>query len=123
MGGHLTNPTYETALRFYIDFKENSKLALVFNLLTLFTGFTGSVLNNNGLDGLGSLLVGVAIVSLIFYLIIFQKSIINQSHFYKIIAVNFFKKMVALTLLGLPFFYFYRTYFIRKMEEELLKIT
>ncbi len=123
MGGHLTNPTYETALRFYIDFKENSKLALVFNLLTLFTGFTGSVLNNNGLDGLGSLLVGVAIVSLIFYLIIFQKSIINQSHFYKIIAVNFFKKMVALTLLGLPLFYFYRSYFIRKMEEELLKIT
>ena len=123
MGGHLTNPTYETALRFYIDFKENSKLALVFNLLTLFTGFTGSVLNNNGLDGLGSLLVGVAIVSLIFYLIIFQKSIINQSHFYKIIAVNFFKKMVALTLLGLPLFYFYRSYFIRKMEEELLKIS
>ena len=123
MGGHLTNPTYETALRFYIDFKENSKLALVFNLLTLFTGFTGSLLNNNGLDGLGSLLVGVAIVSLIFYLIIFQKSIINQSHFYKIIAVNFFKKMVALTLLGLPLFYFYRSYFIRKMEEELLKIT
>jgi lipopolysaccharide export system permease protein len=123
MGGHLTNPTYETALRFYIDFKENSKLALVFNILTLFTGFTGSVLNNNGLDGLGSLLVGVAIVSLIFYLIIFQKSIINQSHFYKIIAVNFFKKMVALTLLGLPLFYFYRSYFIRKMEEELLKIT
>jgi lipopolysaccharide export system permease protein len=123
MGGHLTNPTYETALRFYIDFKENSKLALVFNLLTLFTGFTGSVLNNNGLDSLGSLLVGVAIVSLIFYLIIFQKSIINQSHFYKIIAVNFFKKMVALTLLGLPLFYFYRSYFIRKMEEELLKIT
>jgi len=123
MGGHLTNPTYETALRFYIDFKENSKLALVFNLLTLFTGFTGSVLNNNGLDGLGSLLVGVAIVSLIFYLIIFQKSIINQSHFYKIISVNFFKKMVALTLLGLPLFYFYRSYFIRKMEEELLKIT
>ena len=123
IGGHLTNPTYETALRFYIDFKENSKLALVFNLLTLFTGFTGSVLNNNGLDGLGSLLVGVAIVSLIFYLIIFQKSIINQSHFYKIIAVNFFKKKVALTLLGLPIFYFYRSYFIRKMEEELLKIS
>tara|TARA_B110000971_G_scaffold215913_1_gene250133 strand:+ start:1978 stop:3891 length:1914 start_codon:yes stop_codon:yes gene_type:complete len=123
MGGYLTNPTYENALRLYIDFKENSKLALVFYLLTLFTGLIGYVLNNIGFDTLGSLLVGIAIVSIVFYLIIMQKSVINQSQFYKIISVNFFKKSFILILLGLPLFYFYRSFFTSKMEEELLKIT
>ena len=74
MGGYLTNPTYENALRLYIDFKENSKLALVFYLLTLFTGLIGYLLNNIGFDTLGSLLVGIAIVSIVFYLIVMQKS-------------------------------------------------
>jgi lipopolysaccharide export system permease protein len=123
MGGYLTNPTYENALRLYIDFKENSKLALVFYLLTLFTGMIGYVLNNIGFDTLGSLLVGIAIVSIVFYLIVMQKSVINQSQFYKIISVNFFKKSFILILLGLPLFYFYRIFFTSKMEEELLKIT
>ena len=123
MGGYLTNPTYENALRLYIDFKENSKLSLVFYLLTLFTGLIGYVLNNIGFDTLGSLLVGIAIVSLIFYLIVMQKSVINQSQFYKIISVNFFKKSFILILLGMPLFYFYRSFFTSKMEEELLKIT
>ena len=123
MGGYLTNPTYENALRLYIDFKENSKLALVFYLLTLFTGLIGYVLNNIGFDTLGSLLVGIAIVSIVFYLIVMQKSVINQSQFYKIISVNFFKKSFILILLGLPLFYFYRSFFTSKMEEELLKIS
>jgi len=123
MGGYLTNPTYENALRLYIDFKENSKLALVFYLLTLFTGLIGYVLNNIGFDTLGSLLVGIAIVSIVFYLIVMRKSVINQSQFYKIISVNFFKKSFILILLGLPLFYFYRSFFTSKMEEELLKIT
>ena len=123
MGGYLTNPNYENALRLYIDFKENSKLALVFYLLTLFTGLIGYVLNNIGFDTLGSLLVGIAIVSIVFYLIVMQKSVINQSQFYKIISVNFFKKSFILILLGLPLFYFYRSFFTSKMEEELLKIT
>jgi len=123
MGGYLTNPTYENALRLYLDFKENSKLALVFYLLTLFTGLIGYVLNNIGFDTLGSLLVGIAIVSIVFYLIVMQKSVINQSQFYKIISVNFFKKSFILILLGLPLFYFYRIFFTSKMEEELLKIT
>ena len=123
MSGYLTHQTYESALRLYIDFKENSKLALVFNFLTILTGLIGSVLNNNGFESLGNLIVGIAIISLIFYLIIFQKSIKNQAQFYTFVAVKFIKKSFILILLGLPIFYFYRSYFIRKMEEELLKIS
>ena len=123
MSGHLTNPTYETALRVYIDFKEISKLGLVLNIITLLTGIIGYVLNNNGYDSFGSLFVGIAIVNLIFYLIVFHKSILNQAQFYEIISINFFKKSFILIILGLPLFYLYRSYFIRKIEEELLKIT
>jgi len=123
MSGHLTNPTYETALRVYIDFKENSKLGLVLNIITLLTGIIGYVLNNNGYDSFGSLFVGIAIVNLIFYLIVFHKSILNQAQFYEIISINFFKKSFILIILGLPLFYLYRSYFISKIEEKLLKKT
>ena len=123
MRGYLTNLTYENALKLYLDFKENSKLALIFYLLSVLTGLIGSVLNNLGFNFFGSLILGIAVVSLIFYLIVLQKSVINQSLFYEIISANFFKKSFILIILGLPLFYFYRSFFVRKMEEELLKIT
>lgn len=123
MSGYLTNPSYEAAIRLYIDFKVNSKLALVFNLLTIFTALIGSILNNNGFGSVGSILVGIAIISVIFYLIVFQKSIKNQLDFYEFTHINFMKKSLIKILFGLPLLYFYRRYFIRKMEEELLKIS
>ena len=122
MAGHLTNQFYESALRFYMDFKENSKLAVVFNLLTLVTAISGVILANN-LYWFGNILIGIAVISLLFYSLVLQKSLKNQSEFYTLLSFNFVKKSFVLILLGLPFFYLYRVYFIRKMEEELLKIS
>lgn len=122
MAGHLTNQFYESALRFYMDFKENSKLAVVFNLLTLVTAISGVILANN-LFWFGNILIGIAVISLLFYSLVLQKSLKNQSEFYTLLSFNFVKKSFVLILLGLPFFYLYRVYFIRKMEEELLKIS
>ncbi|MDG1385054.1 MAG: hypothetical protein P8P50_05900, partial [Flavobacteriaceae bacterium] len=42
--------------------------------------------------------------------------------FYKLIEIKFFKKSFVSILLGMPLFYFYRMYFIKKMEEDLNKI-
>jgi lipopolysaccharide export system permease protein len=122
MAGHLTNQFYESALRFYMDFKENSKLAVVFNLLTLVTTISGVILANN-LFWFGNILIGIAVISLLFYSLVLQKSLKNQSEFYMLLSFNFLKKSFVLIILGLPFFYLYRVYFIRKMEEELLKIS
>ncbi len=119
MSENLTNKTYESALNLYIDFKENSKLALVFNILTISTALFGFILNTISLDILGSILLGMGAISLIFYLIVFEKFILSQCNFYKIKNINFIKKYFILILLGIPLFYPYRYYFILKMEEEL----
>jgi lipopolysaccharide export system permease protein len=122
MSGHLSNLNYESATQHYIDFKENSKLGLALNIVTITLGLGGAILNNNEFPVIGKILTTIAIVSLIFFLIVFQKTISKQSDFYKLIEIKFFKKSFVSILLGMPLFYFYRMYFIKKMEEDLNKI-
>lgn len=122
MSGNLSNLNYESAAQHYIDFKENSKLGLALNIVTITLGLGGAILNNNEFPVIGKILTTIAIVSLIFFLIVFQKTISKQSDFYKLIEIKFFKKSFVSILLGMPLFYLYRMYFIKKMEEDLNKI-
>ena len=123
MGGNLSNQNYENALRNYIDFKENSKLALVFNLLTIVLGFGGSILSNNEFSTIGQAMSGIAVISLIFFVIVFQKTTSNQSDFYKLLNVKFLTNAFVFIILGIPLFFLYRIFFIKKMKEDLLKIS
>ena len=123
MGGNLSNQNYENALRNYIDFKENSKLALVFNLLTIVLGFGGSILSNNEFSTIGQAMNGIAIISLIFFVIVFQKTTSNQSDFYKLLNIKFLTNAFVFIILGIPLFFLYRIFFIKKMKEDLLKIS
>jgi lipopolysaccharide export system permease protein len=123
MSGNLSNQNYENALRNYIDFKENSKLALVFNLLTIVLGFGGSILSNNEFSTIGQAMNGIAIISLIFFVIVFQKTTSNQSDFYKLLNIKFLTNAFVFIILGIPLFFFYRIFFIKKMKEDLLKIS
>ena len=123
MGGNLSNQNYENALRLYIDFKENSKLALVLNVLTIVIGFCGSFLSNNEFPILGQILSGIAILSLIFFVVVFQKTTSNQSDFYKLLSIKFLTNSFVFIILGIPLFFLYRPYFVKKMKEDLLKIS
>ena len=123
MGGNLSNQNYENALRNYIDFKENSKLALVFNLLTIVIGLGGSILSNNGFSIIGQTMSGIAILSLIFFVVVFQKTTSNQSDFYKLLNIKFLTNAFVFIILGIPLFLLYRIFFIKKMKEDLLKIS
>ena len=123
MAGNLSNQNYENALRHYIDFKENSKLALLLNFLTIVLGLGGSILNNNEFPIIGQTMSGVAILSLIFFVIVFQKTTSNQSDFYKLLNIKFLTNSFVFIILGIPLFFLYRIFFIKKMEEDLLKIS
>ena len=123
MGGNLSNQTYENALRNYIDFKENSKLALILNLLTIILGFGGSILSNNEFQIIGQSMSVIAILSLIFFVVVFQKTTSNQSDFYKLLNVKFLTNAFVFIILGIPLFFLYRIFFIKKMKEDLLKIS
>jgi lipopolysaccharide export system permease protein len=123
MGGNLTNQTYENALRLYIDFKEHSKLALILNILTIVLGFFGSFLSNNNIPVLGEVLSGIAVLSLLFFVVVFQKTTSNQSDFYKLRSIKFLTNSFVFILLGIPLFFLYRPFFIKKMKEDLMKIS
>ena len=122
MSGDLTNLNYENAVQYYIDFKENSKLGLALNSICLVLGLGGLILNNNGFPFVGKTFTVIAVLVLIFFLIVLKKTIKNQSSFYDFLEVKFFNKAFILILIGMPIFYFYRKYFITKMEEDLNKI-
>ena len=123
MAGNLSNQNYENALRLYIDFKENSKLALVLNVLTIVLGLGGSFLSNNEFPTLGQILSGIAILSLIFFVVVFQKTTSNQSDFYKLLSIKFLTNSFVFIILGIPLFFLYRPFFVKKMKEDLLKIS
>jgi len=123
MSGNLSNQKYENALRLYIDFKEHSKLALVLNTLTILLGFGGLVLSNNGMPVMGKILSGIAVLFLLFFLIVFQKTISNQFNFYKLLSIKFLTNSFVFIILGIPLFVLYRPFFIKKMKEDLLKIS
>jgi len=123
MAGNLSNQNYENALRLYIDFKENSKLTLVLNVLTIVLGLGGSFLSNNEFPTLGQILSGIAILSLIFFVVVFQKTTSNQSDFYKLLSIKFLTNSFVFIILGIPLFFLYRPFFIKKMKEDLLKIS
>ncbi len=123
MGGNLSNQNYENALRLYIDFKENSKLALVLNILTIIFGLGGSFLSNNEIPVMGKILSGIAILTLIFFVVVFQKTTSNQSDFYKLLSIKFLTNSFVFIILGIPLFFLYRPFFIKKMKEDLKKIS
>ena len=123
LGGNLSNQKYENALRLFIDFKENSKLALVLNILTIILGLGGSILAENGIPIIGKITSGFAILGLIFFVVVFQKSTSNQSDFYKLLSIKFLTNSFVFIILGIPLFLLYRPFFIKKMKEDLLKIS
>ena len=123
LGGNLSNQKYENALRLFIDFKENSKLALVLNILTIILGLGGSILAENGIPIIGKITSGFAILGLIFFVVVFQKSTSNQSDFYKLLSIKFLTNSFVFIILGIPLFFLYRPFFIKKMKEDLLKIS
>ncbi len=123
MAGNLSNQKYENALRLYIDFKEHSKLALNLNILTILLGLGGFVLSNNGIPVIGKILSVIAVLSLLFFVVLFLKSTSNQSDFYKLLSIKFLTNSFVFIILGIPLFVLYRAFFIKKMKEDLLKIS
>ena len=123
LSGYITNSTYETAFKLYIDFKEISKVALIFNFLSISSFSVASLVKNSSFSSVWILSMVIAIICIIFFLILFLKSIKNQTEFYKLSSENFVRKSIIWILFGLPLFYFYRGYFVSKMEEQLTKIS
>ena len=123
MSGNLTNESYDNAIRHLNDYHENATLGMLSHTMFLIIGIVGLVLNNNGSAILGKILIGLAILALILFLIIFPKVLKYQSEFYKILKKRFMTNNVIFIILAFPLFFLYRMHFNRKMKEDLLKIS
>lgn len=122
MGGNLTNEVYESALRYQNEFEDYSKLALWCYYLCVLMGVGGTILNNNGFSVLGISMIILGFMSLVVFLITYQKTIINQSNFYRLIDKKIMSNALVLIIVGIPLFLFYRIYFKKKINEDLKQI-
>jgi lipopolysaccharide export system permease protein len=61
-------------------------------------------------------------MSLVVFLITYQKTIINQSNFYRLIDKKIMSNALVLIIVGIPLFLFYRIYFKKKINEDLKQI-
>lgn len=121
-GGNLYNENYENALRYKSAYDENSKLAFKLYFISLFLDIVGAVLNNNEFPILGKILMGIGVISTVFYLISFIRSFINQSNFYKILQRKTMSNAIFLIILGVPLYFLYHFYFRGKLKEDLKQI-
>jgi lipopolysaccharide export system permease protein len=121
-GGNLVNENYENALRYKIDYDENSSIAFKLYFITLASQIFGAVLNNNGFPIIGKILIVLGSIATLLYLISFFKSFMSQSNFYKILGGKIMSNAIALILLGIPLYFIYHFYFKSKLKEDLKQI-
>ena len=121
-GGNLVNEKFENALRYKINYDENSRMGLFLYIIATVFDVVGSILNNNGFPTLGKSLLIIGIIATILYIIAFIKSLINQSNFYKVLGKKVMTNSIVLLILGIPLYFLYFIYFNRKMKEDLKQI-
>jgi len=121
-GGNLVNENYENALRFKIDYDENSSIAFKLYFITLAFQIIGVVLNNNGFPIIGKILIVLGTIATLLYLISFFKSFMSQSNFYKIQGGKIMSNAIVLIILGIPLYFIYHFYFKNKLKEDLKQI-
>jgi len=121
LGGHLTNENYETALRLKNQYDINSTVTLRLYIIALIGDVVGAILNNNGFEVLGIILITIGVLATIAYLIYFFRGFDNLSKFYKIVdksTINVF----AVLILGIPLYFLFMYYYRNRLKVELKQI-
>ena len=120
--GNLVNETFESALRYKNNYRENSRMGLFLYIIALVFLLSGAILNNNGFPGFGKTLIGIGILATVLFLISFAKTLSNQTNFYKVLGHKIMSNSIVFIILGIPLYFLYYLYFNRKMKEDLKQI-
>ena len=116
------NEKYNTGLRYLKDYHENATIGVIAHILFLIFGIVGLILNFININVIGYLFIIISIFALILFLIIFPKILSNQSNFYKLLDKKFNNNNAIFIILSVLLFFLYRTYYNKKMREDLMKI-
>jgi lipopolysaccharide export system permease protein len=120
--GNLVNETFESALRYKNNYRENSRMGLFLYIIALVFDLSGAILNNNGFSFLGKTLIGIGVLATVLFLISFAKTLSNQTNFYKVLGHKIMSNSIVFIILGIPLYFLYYLYFNRKMKEDLKQI-
>ncbi|MFT5217198.1 MAG: lipopolysaccharide export system permease protein [Glaciecola sp.] len=121
-GGNLVNETFESALRYKNNYRENSRMGLFLYIIALVFDLSGAILNNNGFPVLGKTLIGIGVLATVLFLISFAKTLSNQTNFYKVLGHKIMSNSIVFIILGIPLYFLYYLYLNRKMKEDLKQI-
>ncbi|WP_346882521.1 LptF/LptG family permease [uncultured Algibacter sp.] len=117
--GNFANTKLEEAIRLKNKFEEDSLLAfIIYIIFALFT-VVSRVLENNGFELIGNILLGIGILFGIIFLISLIKSFMSSSNFYKHIGKESIANSIIFLLVGLPLYVLIFFFQKRKMDEEL----
>jgi len=120
--GNFKNKKYENAEDLYHSFTMNSKITLVFYGIILLTNLLSPMILKVN-ESLGFLILMLGVGSLIFFLVFFIKSFMNQNQFYKSIGQEYGTEGALLYLfLGLPLYFLMYFYFLNQMKQKMKEI-
>lgn len=118
-GGNLTDHKYEESLRLKYSYEENSKLAFILYIISLFFTIPGAILTNNGYPTIGLACYIAGILIGIFYLFALIKSFIDHSNLNKQMGKSNLSNMFIFLILGLPLYVIFYFYQKKKINEDL----
>jgi lipopolysaccharide export system permease protein len=118
--GNLTNDSYENALSHKNTYENNAVVSFRLYVIMAICAVIGLVLNNNGFPQIGIGLVVIGAIAALFYLTFLFNAFDSLSKFYK----NLDKKInvLAIYLLGMPFYFLLYFYFKKKLKEDIQQI-
>ncbi|WP_347925631.1 LptF/LptG family permease [Pontimicrobium sp. SW4] len=121
-GGNLQNENYENALRYKINYTENSALSFKLYFISLFLDIIGAVLNNNGFPTIGITMMAIGAITSLGFLIYLFRSFISLSNFYKLSTNKNNINIFALMIIGIPLYFLIFYYYKNKLSEDLKQI-
>jgi lipopolysaccharide export system permease protein len=121
--GKLFNENYENAFRYKTAFNENSRVALLLYVTYVVFGLGGAVLNNNGFPVLGPILIAIGALIFIIFLVALFKSFSDYSNFYVQLNKPRASNIFLLIFMGILFYFIYRPYLVKKMNEDIKEMS
>jgi hypothetical protein len=120
--GDFENKNYDLAKDIYNSFCKNSKIAFILYAILLLTNILTPIIAYSS-DSFGLIVLIINWISLIFFIIFFIKSFINQNQFFKMLNQDYGTEGALIYLfLGMPFYLFMYFYFRNQMKNKVKEI-
>ena len=100
-------------------YNSNSKTAIISYVAYILLAALGLILNNNNLETIAIILFVIAAIIIIVFCVYLFKSFTNLSNFYKKFQDKGPINILAMILIGVPFYFLIYFYYRKKLKEDI----